>query len=50
MQCLLALMDTPINKAGKLQIYIRTSKNVLIEINPAIRIPRTFKRFSGLMA
>ncbi|CDW84198.1 nucleolar essential protein 1 [Stylonychia lemnae] len=32
------------------QIYIRTSKNVLIEINPQIRLPRTFKRFSGLMA
>lgn len=43
-------MDTPINKAGKLQIYMRTSKGVLIEINPSIRIPRTFKRFSGLMA
>jgi rRNA small subunit pseudouridine methyltransferase Nep1 len=25
-------------------------KNVLFEINPSIRIPRTFKRFSGLMA
>ena len=29
---------------------MRTNKNVLIEINPQTRIPRTFKRFSGLMA
>ena len=28
---------------------MHTEKNVLIEINPKTRIPRTFKRFSGLM-
>lgn len=48
-QCLLSLLDSPINKAGKLNIYIQTEKNVLIEINPCIRIPRTFRRFCGLM-
>ncbi|CAM9388699.1 unnamed protein product [Ascophyllum nodosum] len=48
-QELLALLDSPLNKAGKLQVYIKTTLNVLIEVNPQIRIPRTFKRFSGLM-
>ncbi|KAL6933518.1 probable Ribosomal RNA small subunit methyltransferase NEP1 [Hanseniaspora guilliermondii] len=48
-QCLLTLLDSPINKAGKLQVYIQTSKGVLIEVSPSIRIPRTFKRFSGVM-
>ncbi|ODV89416.1 hypothetical protein CANCADRAFT_139405 [Tortispora caseinolytica NRRL Y-17796] len=48
-QCLLTLLDSPINKAGKLQVYISTVKGVLIEVNPSVRIPRTFKRFSGLM-
>ncbi|KAH3899591.1 probable Ribosomal RNA small subunit methyltransferase NEP1 [Saccharomycodes ludwigii] len=48
-QCLLTLLDSPINKAGKLQVYIHTAKGVLIEVNPSVRIPRTFKRFSGLM-
>ena len=48
-QCLLTLLDSPINKAGKLQIYIQTSKNVLIRVSPTVRIPRTFKRFAGLM-
>lgn len=49
-QCLLALMDSPLNKAGKLTVYIRTAKNVLIEVHPQTRIPRTIRRFSGLMA
>eukprot|EP01100_Stratorugosa_tubuloviscum_P009772 TRINITY_DN4116_c0_g1_i2.p1 TRINITY_DN4116_c0_g1~~TRINITY_DN4116_c0_g1_i2.p1 ORF type:complete len:300 (-),score=132.67 TRINITY_DN4116_c0_g1_i2:229-1128(-) len=48
-QCLLTLLDSPINKAGLLQVYIRTARNVLIEVHPQIRIPRTFKRFAGLM-
>jgi rRNA small subunit pseudouridine methyltransferase Nep1 len=38
-----------VNKAGKLQIYIQTAKGVLIEVSPSVRIPRTFKRFAGLM-
>ena len=37
------------NKAGRLQIYIQTAKGVLIEVSPSVRIPRTFKRFAGLM-
>lgn len=49
LQCLLTLLDSPANKAGKLQIYIHTAKGVLIEVNPSVRIPRTFKRFAGLM-
>ncbi|KAL9082056.1 MAG: hypothetical protein Q9159_006768 [Coniocarpon cinnabarinum] len=48
-QCLLTLLDSPINKAGLLQIYIHTAKNVLISVSPTVRLPRTFKRFSGLM-
>jgi rRNA small subunit pseudouridine methyltransferase Nep1 len=30
-------------------LYIHTANNVLIQVNPQVRIPRTFKRFSGLM-
>ncbi|ESN91170.1 hypothetical protein HELRODRAFT_90376 [Helobdella robusta] len=48
-QCLLMLMDSPLNRAGLLQVFIRTEKNILIEINPQTRIPRTFDRFCGLM-
>uniref|UniRef100_A0A1B0BDI6 18S rRNA (pseudouridine-N1)-methyltransferase n=1 Tax=Glossina palpalis gambiensis TaxID=67801 RepID=A0A1B0BDI6_9MUSC len=48
-QCLLMLFDSPLNRAGLLQVYVRTEHNILIEINPQTRIPRTFKRFAGLM-
>eukprot|EP00032_Breviata_anathema_P001616 JZ553382.1.p1 GENE.JZ553382.1~~JZ553382.1.p1 ORF type:complete len:228 (+),score=37.04 JZ553382.1:25-684(+) len=48
-QCLLTLMDSPLNKAGRLQVYLHTRDGVLIEVNHKTRIPRTFKRFAGLM-
>lgn len=48
-QELLALLDSPLNKAGMMKIYIHTTKKVLIDVNPSIRIPRTYKRFAGLM-
>lgn len=48
-QLMMALLDSPLNKAGRLQIYIQTKQNVLIEVHPSTRIPRTFKRFAGLM-
>ncbi|KAF1877896.1 hypothetical protein Lal_00038205 [Lupinus albus] len=45
-QVLLAILDSPLNKAGRLQaVYIKTEKGVLIEVKPYVRIPRTFKRF-----
>ncbi|KAF5829785.1 pre-rRNA processing protein [Dunaliella salina] len=50
-QALLAILDSPLCKAGKVKgIYIRTHKNVLISVSPKVRLPRTFKRFCGLMA
>ncbi|TBT96491.1 EMG1/NEP1 methyltransferase [Hamiltosporidium magnivora] len=48
-QCLLSLLDSPLNKAGKLKIYIKTVQNVLIDVNSEIRIPRSLNRFNGLM-
>ncbi|KAH9287740.1 hypothetical protein KI387_031857, partial [Taxus chinensis] len=49
-QALLAILDSPLNKAGRLSaLYVQTQKNVLIQVNPHVRLPRTFKRFCGLM-
>ena len=48
-QLLLALLDSPLNKAGRLRVYMQTKNKVLIEVSPTTRIPRTFKRFAGLM-
>lgn len=45
----MAVLDSPLNKAGRMKLYVQTEKNVLIEVNPRCRIPRTFKRFSGLI-
>lgn len=49
LQCLLMLFDSPLNRAGLLQVYIHTRQNVLIDVNPQTRFPRTFKRFANLM-
>ena len=34
-QALLAILDSPLNKAGRLKaLYVHTAKNVLIQVNP----------------
>ncbi|KAF5737646.1 putative Nucleolar essential protein [Tripterygium wilfordii] len=49
-QALLSILDSPLNKAGMVRsIYVKTEKGVLFEVRPHVRIPRTFKRFAGLM-
>ncbi|XP_077244041.1 nucleolar essential protein-like protein [Tasmannia lanceolata] len=49
-QALLAILDSPLNKAGKLRaLYVKTEKGVLVEVKPYVRMPRTFKRFCGVM-
>ncbi|KAJ7976622.1 Ribosomal RNA small subunit methyltransferase NEP1 [Quillaja saponaria] len=49
-QALLFILDSPLNKAGRLHaVYVRTDKGVLLEVKPHVRLPRTFKRFAGIM-
>ncbi|XP_019188123.1 PREDICTED: ribosomal RNA small subunit methyltransferase NEP1 [Ipomoea nil] len=49
-QAMLMILDSRLNKAGRLKaLYVRTEKGVLFEVKPHVRIPRTFKRFSGIM-
>ncbi|ETV98804.1 hypothetical protein H310_08312 [Aphanomyces invadans] len=48
-QELMALLDSPLNKAGHLKVFIRSAKGVLIQVSSQMRIPRTYKRFAGLM-
>ena len=43
-QCLLTLLDSPINKAGRLQVYIQT-RGVLIEVNPKLEFQELLKDF-----
>jgi len=49
-QALLMILDSPVKQAGRLKaVYVRTEQGVLIEVKPHVRIPRTYKRFAGLM-
>lgn len=49
-QALLMILDSPLNKAGKIRaVYVKTEKGVLFEVKPHVRIPRTYKRFAGIM-
>uniref|UniRef100_A0A0K0D694 FERM domain-containing protein n=1 Tax=Angiostrongylus cantonensis TaxID=6313 RepID=A0A0K0D694_ANGCA len=48
-QCLLNLLDSPLNRAGCLRVFFRTNKNILVQVSSQCRIPRTFDRFCGLM-
>ncbi|XP_039170486.1 uncharacterized protein LOC120294463 [Eucalyptus grandis] len=49
-QALLLILDSPLNKAGKVRaVYVRTKKGVLFEVKPHGRIPRTYKCFAGIM-
>jgi rRNA pseudouridine-1189 N-methylase Emg1 (Nep1/Mra1 family) len=48
-QELMAVLDSPLNKAGFLKIYIQSSKGVLVDVSSQMRVPRTYKRFAGLM-
>ena len=48
-QCLLFLFNSPLNLSGKLQVFIHTKENILIELNPKLKIPKTNKRFNALI-
>jgi rRNA small subunit pseudouridine methyltransferase Nep1 len=45
----LSLLDSPLNKAGFLEVYLTTNCNQVIKINSLTKIPRTYKRFAPLM-
>ena len=49
-QVLLAVFDMPLCKEGHVKVYLNTIKNKAIEVDSNTRIPRTFKRFCGLIS
>jgi len=46
---LLQALGTPLNREGLLKIYIHTIGNLLISMNPTVRLPRNYNRFVGLI-
>jgi rRNA small subunit pseudouridine methyltransferase Nep1 len=47
--CLLTLLESPLGKAGKLEVAIHTRHRLLIRVKPDTRLPRGEARFQGLM-
>ncbi|EPT25862.1 ribosome biogenesis protein nep1, putative [Toxoplasma gondii ME49] len=47
--CLLSLQESPLNRAGRLCVFIRTADRQLIEISPLLTVPPTYQEFAKLM-
>ncbi|KZV52612.1 hypothetical protein F511_07005 [Dorcoceras hygrometricum] len=49
-QAIQYILDSRVNKIGRLKaLYVKTQQGILFQIKPHARLPRTYKRFSGLM-
>jgi rRNA small subunit pseudouridine methyltransferase Nep1 len=46
---LLEALGSPLNKEGLLQVYVHTSMDYVITVDPSTRLPRNYNRFIGLM-
>ncbi len=46
---LLEALGSPLNKAGKLRVYVHTYGDQIIRVNPETRLPRNYYRFVGLI-
>ncbi len=46
---LLNLLESPLNRKGLLRIYIHTVNDIVLFMNPKIRLPKNYNRFIGLM-
>jgi len=46
---LLTLLESPLNKEGRLSIYVHTVRDFIISIDPEVKLPRNYTRFEGLM-
>ena len=47
--CMLACLDSPLNREGLLEFCVHTRHDEVIDVDPEIRIPRSYNRFIGLM-
>ncbi len=46
---LLNILESPLNKSGKVRCYVHTRNDYVIYINPETRLPKNYNRFKGLM-
>lgn len=43
------VMESILNKSGKLRVYIHTRNDLCITVNPEVRLPKSYNRFVGLV-
>jgi len=48
-QCLQVLSQCPLNRAGMLQVFVRTQNNELFRVDPQFSVPESFDEFTGVM-
>jgi len=48
-QCLQILSQCPLNRAGLLQVYVRTQNKELIRVDPQLAVPEDFGGFTKVM-
>ena len=48
-QCLLQLQDSALNRAGKLQVFLRSKKGICLMVDPRLRVPRSYRLFEKMM-
>lgn len=48
-QCLLHLLDSPLNRSGRLQIFLHSHKSVLLSVDPRLHVPRSYRLFEKMM-
>lgn len=48
-QCLQVLSQCPLNRAGLLQVYVRTQNNELFKVDPQFAVPDSFEKFTHVM-
>lgn len=48
-QCLQVLSQCPLNRAGLLQVFVRTQNNELFKVDPQLAIPESFEEFTKII-
>jgi rRNA small subunit pseudouridine methyltransferase Nep1 len=46
---LLQVLETPLNWENQLRVFVHTQDDYVVSINPAIRLPKNYLRFIGLI-
>lgn len=48
--CLTHLLESPLNQAGRLLVYMHSARGMLVEVNPVYQVPKDIRRFARSIA